>query len=151
MAVTVIKKTVAQQNVKDLTEDVEFHALLTKMAKLELEMAPAKANLAVQALEYSDTEKTVLAIINEEGLQDKKYTFSISEGMIEISAVPKSTEVTDYEGMITALESAEEGLFRKLAKVTLGDLKKYLGENIILKYCKVSRKGKRRVKLTLEV
>lgn len=151
MAVTIIKKEVASKQAQGLQKDTEFMAHIEKMAQLEADMAPMKASLEIHQKDYAKAEKAALNILAEEGLAEEKYDFSVDQGMVSISAVPNKTEVTDEQALYDQLEQAEEGLFAKLAKVALGDMKKYLGEKTIEKFTKTFRSGKRRVKITLEV
>ena len=152
MAVTIIKKDeVKAKAAVDLSNDAELLDLTEKMASLSKELAPMEASIAILQKDYAAAEKKALAILAKHGVDAESYSYSTESGVVEFGIVPNKTEITDEEALFEELEKAEEGLFRKLAKVGLGDLKKYLGEKTIEKFTKTFRAGKRRVKVTLSV
>lgn len=152
MAVTIIKKDVEKAKPKakvKVTNDNPIQEDLEEMARLKSEMAPFEANLEILHADFSEIEKRVLAWLEETGQAEEKYAYATTRGKIEFSAVPNKTEVTDKEKLVEVVEQEEEGLFARLANITLTDLKKYLSAKQIEKFTDTIRKGKRRCKITL--
>lgn len=151
MAVKIIQKSKTKEVLSNSLESAEFKADLDRLTELKTQMAPIEASLEVLHIDYAEIEKRVLAYLESEGVDSEKYNFTAAYGKVELSAVPEKTEITDKDAMIEALEDAQEGLFQQLASVTLTELKNYLGAKALEKFTEKFRKGKRRVKITLDV
>lgn len=99
--------------VDPLHEDmIAAKVLKAKLAKLDAKIKPKKA--------------AVLEAFNKVYGKDAAEMAEGKEHTIKISAASKSRTLTKIDDCFDLLEGVKEGLFAELAKVTLGDLDKYL-------------------------
>jgi predicted nucleic acid-binding Zn-ribbon protein len=155
MAVTIQKKVESKAEAKaaqvSLMETPEFVDGIERMAELAKQIAPLQASLEVLQKEYKGLESSVHDLVEAVTPADQKLALNINGVPVDISAQKEMTEIVDMEAVAKEFEEIEDGLFLRVAKVTLTDMKKYLTGIVYEKLIKKVRKGKRSIKLTVEV
>lgn len=92
-----------------------------------------------------EMEKSILAQVDEVIAADAEIVLDGQKFQLELSKKGARTSVTDIKGIMKKLEGVKVGLFMELAKINIGDLKKYLPANTVEEFCTTEHVNKRRV------
>ena len=131
-----------EKEAKKVEVDAEEAALIQEMVDLSEELSA----VADKVKRFEELKKLFASKADEKD-GGKEATFKHGDCLIVYSKKTQKTEVTNKDKMILKLG---QELFNEIAKVTLGDLKKYLSEDELSDFTE-KKEGSRSLKMAKRV
>ena len=138
------RKAAPKASLKVQSSQDQARELIADMISLKAEVAVRQAHLKEVSDPLAEKEKLFKELVDADHAPEEAVVLSNGDNAIKAGACTMTRMLSDVEAAIVALEEVREGLALEIAGFKMGDLEKYLPEDVIAKFTEI-KVGSRRL------